>query len=264
MQSPVSAIAFELGNFEIRYYSIMMFFAMLSATIFMYFIAKKYYKNTDAETVLDMLPFVILCAILGARLYYVIFDWEYFAKHLTETIAIWHGGISIHGAILGGLLAGIVYTKIRKLNFLAYADVFSYGLILGQAIGRWGNYFNIEAFGLPCNLPWRLAVPVIKRPLQFINYEYFHPTFLYESLWNIFVLVILFFVVRKLSKNISGIVFCSYLVLYSIGRLFIESIRIDSIFNIGGLQIAQIMSILLILVGMLGIFILIFGSKKQW
>ena len=256
MISPDSAIAFNIkvfgGDFGVRFYSLTMFLAIILGTALSCFIAKKYYKEVNTEKILDMLPVLVICALICARAYYVLLDWSFYSAHPNEILAVYHGGLSIHGAILGGFLGAFFYLKKYTLPIWKYADVCTYGLILGQAIGRLGNYFNTEAFGAPCSWSEKfcLFVPEPKRPLEFLDVEFFHPTFLYEMIWNIFVLLILFFVVRKFAKNYDGVVFFSYLILYSLGRLFIEHLRTDSVLNVGTFHIAEIVSVILILLGL--------------
>lgn len=258
MLSPDSSIAFHIGSFPIKFYSLTMLLAIISGTLLTCFVAKKYYKDVCVNKILDMIPPVIISAVIGARVYYVLLDWGYFSKHLNEIFAVWNGGISIHGALIGGFLAGFYYTKKYKLDLWSYADVFSYGLILGQAIGRFGNYFNIEAFGKPCFYSTKMClyIPTQNRPQLYSGVEYFHPTFLYEAFWNIFVLLILFFVIKNVAKDTKGIVFFSYLILYSLGRIFIESIRLDSVLNVGSIHIAGLVSIVIIAFSTLMIFLL--------
>jgi len=265
MISPESPIAFYIGSFGIRYYSITMLTAILCGSALSCFIAKKYYKNVSPERILDILPVIVICAVLGARLYYVALDWAYYSAHMSEILAFRQGGLSIHGALLGGFLGGLFCVKKYSLKLWDYADVFSYGLLLGQAIGRFGNYFNAEAFGRPCSISEFvcLYVPLSKRPEGFLNVEFYHPTFLYESLWNIFILFVLFFVVRKLVKNISGVVFFAYLAMYSVGRLFIEHIRLDSVLNVGSWHVAEIVSVLIIIFSVIMIFTGIHSQKAK-
>lgn len=264
MQSPPSPIVFDIGGFALHYYGVIMFIAIVFALFVICFVARRYHKDVDTEVLLDVLPFVILAAILGARVYYVIMDFSYYSEHLQEIPAIWNGGMSIHGGILGGIISGFAIAKVKKISFLKYADVVSYGLILGQAIGRFGNYFNCEAFGKPCSIPLlKLFIPLSHRPDGFEHFEYFHPTFLYESIWDLFVFFVLFFVVRRIvtSNNLAnGTIFCSYLILYSIGRFFIEWCRLDSVKDLFGLPIAQIVSIVVVFISILGLIIL---NKKE-
>lgn len=261
MLSPESNIAFYVGTFGVRYYSLIMFVAILAGSFLSCIIAKKYYPNVSIDKFLDILPIIILSAILGARIYYVFMDWTYYSTHLIEILAIQKGGLSIHGALIGGFLSGYLCIKKYKLDLWQYADIFAYGLLLGQIIGRIGNYFNIEAFGKPCFYSDNLClyIPEIYRPLAHFQVKYFHPTFLYEMLWNILVLLVLFFIIRKLTKNIDGIIFFSYLILYSIGRFFIEGIRLDSVLNFYGIHIAQIVSIFIII---LSIFMICYLKNK--
>lgn len=205
-------------------------------------ITKKYYQNLNPEIIYDIAPHIIIGAIIGARLYYCLLSYNYFSQNLIEVLEIRHGGLSIHGAILGGLFGGIIYSRRHKLPILKLCDIFSYGLILGQAIGRWGNFFNSEAFGKPTSFFLKLYIPIYKRPIEYLQYNYFHPTFLYESVLDVCIFLILFFVIRKISQNKDGVIFFSYLIMYSIARIIIEHIRIDSVLNIYGIPIAQIIS----------------------
>lgn len=266
MQSPPSSVFASINGFDIHYYGLIMFFAIITALAVMRFVSKKYYKDIDPDVMIDILPVIIICSILGARLYYVFMDFDYFSKHISEIFAVWHGGMSIHGGIIGGIVSGAVLAKIKKISFLKYADVFAYGIVIGQAIGRFGNYFNCEAFGKPCSIPYiQLFIPEQYRPFGYENVEYFHPAFLYESLWDIFVFLILFFVIRKIRpiKEIKdGTIFFSYLILYSTGRIFIEQCRLDSVLNIGQIPVAQIVSALIILIGSASLFLL-YKKKRQ-
>ncbi len=257
MQSPPSSVAFSIGGFDIHYYGLIMFCAIIFAISVICFVAKKYYKDTSTDRIIDMLPVIILSAILSARIYYVFMDIGYFSKNPSEIIALWHGGMSIHGAILGGVIAGIIYCKINKINFFKYADIFSYGVVIGQAVGRFGNWFNCEAFGKPCSIPFiKLFIPAPYRPDGFENIAYYHPAFLYESLWDIAVFLILFFIIRKITGIKDGTIFFSYLILYSSGRIVIEWCRMDSVLNIGGIAVAQIVSLILIFVAAAGLFLI--------
>lgn len=247
-------VSFDFFNFEIKLYGIMIFLAMLVGLGTVYLITKKYYgEKVDKNFLLDLFPIIIIGGILGARIYYVLLSLDFYFYHPAEIIAVWHGGLSIHGAILGGLISGIIYCKIKKKEILPYADVISYGLILGQAVGRWGNFFNSEAFGLPTNLPWKLFIDAQFRPMQFLDFQFFHPTFLYESISDILIFLILFFIIRKIAGGKSGVVFFSYLILYSLARFFIEQIRIDSILSINSIPIAQIICVITIIAGVLGL-----------
>jgi phosphatidylglycerol:prolipoprotein diacylglycerol transferase len=204
----------------------------------------------------DLLPILVLAAVIGARLYYVLFEWRQYQLNWLDALAIWRGGIAIHGALLGGSLAVILYCRWRKLAFCNLLDVLVPSVALGQAIGRWGNFFNSEAFGLPTELPWKLTIPFANRPVQFLDQTTFHPTFLYESLWNLGVVVLLLVLFQRGLKGQlklpAGALSCVYLLSYSTGRLWIEGLRIDPLclagtppFCDGGLRMAQLVSLVL-------------------
>jgi len=278
--------AFSIGSFPIYYYGIIMAIALTVGVFFAAFVTKKYYLELNPDIIYNIAPIVIISALLGARIYYCLLNYSYYTQNLIEIFDIRQGGISIHGAILGGLIGGIIYAKKHKLPVLKLCDIFSYGLILGQAIGRWGNFFNSEAFGTPTESFLKLYIPIYKRPLEYMQYSYFHPTFLYESVLDVCIFLILFFVVRKLvtkkssdvtlnsiqgrigerpcdaetssarRERYDGIVFFSYLILYSIVRILIEQIRIDSVLNIFGVPIAQIVSGVIILISIVAIFVI--------
>lgn len=273
MYPPKSEIFISFLNFNIYYYGIIMAFAIFIGFVTMKIIAKKYYPRISKNILSDLVPITVIFGLIGGRLYYILLDLSYYIKNSNEIFAIWHGGLSIHGAIIGGLLSGIIYLKYKKEEILPYCDIFAYGLLIGQAIGRWGNYFNSEAFGLPIctKVPWKLFVPISDRPIEFIDIEFFHPAFLYESIWNIIVFLFIFNILRKIVENKYhiiennssdgyGFVFFSYLILYSIGRTFIEFIRIDSIKNFFGVPIAVLVSIILIVIS----FIFIVKLNKKY
>ncbi len=241
-------IAFSVGSVSVYYYGVIMAVSLFAGVLVARFVVAKFYSEITPETIYDISPHIIIGAILGARIYYCLLSYNYYAQNPFEIVKLWHGGISIHGAIIGGLIGGIIYAKKHKLPVLKLCDIFSYGLVLGQAIGRWGNFFNSEAFGRPSENFLKLYIPIYKRPLEYLQYNYFHPTFLYESILDVCIFLILFFVIRKFTKNNDGIIFFSYLILYSIVRIAIEQVRIDSILNIFGIPIAQIASILIILI----------------
>lgn len=249
-------VAFYVNSVPIYYYGIIMAISISVGVITAYFIAVRFYPQINSDVIYDISPHIIIGAILGARIYYCILNYEYYSKHLVEILQLWQGGISIHGAIIGGLTTGIIYAKRHKLPVLKLCDIFSYGLILGQAIGRWGNFFNSEAFGRPTENFLKLYIPIYKRPLEYMQYNYFHPTFLYESVLDICIFLILFFIVRKFAKNMDGTVFFSYLILYSIVRIIIEQIRVDSVLNVHDIPIAQIVSCIIILISILSFFVI--------
>lgn len=236
---------FQIGSFALRWYGLLIATAVLVGVNLAIFLAKKRQLNSDL--IGDLAIWLVVAAIPCARLYYVAFKWDYYRLHPSEIIAIWQGGIAIHGAILGGIVAAVVFAKLKQVSFWSLADVVAPALALGQAIGRWGNFFNSEAFGAPTNLPWKLYIPSSRRPFEYLDTEYFHPTFLYESLWNLSVfglLMGLFFRSLSARKPLrDGTLFLLYLIAYSLGRLWIEGLRTDSLM-FGSLKMAQGISLL--------------------
>jgi len=261
LQSPGN-ILFSIGAINIHWYGIIIAIAFLAGLAVAVYIAKQ--ENIDPDEIINLSALLLVAGVVFARLYYVIFNWNYFSKHIAEIFMLWQGGLSIHGVIIGCSAIFLVYAKVKKLPLFKYMSIFACALPLGQAIGRWGNFFNSEAFGMPTSLPLRVYIPPEFRPLEYINHEFFHPTFLYESIWNLIVFLILFFFVRIRFKDYGGMVAFSYLILYSTGRYFIEAIRLDNIYSICGLHIAQFISLLLIAIGMFSIFYSIYRKKHPY
>ena len=257
------SIAFSFGNIEVHWYGIIMSFSILIGLFTVLFIKSKFFKDILNDSIYDIAFLLIVSGILSARLYYVLVDYQYFIKHPFEILSIWNGGIAIQGAIIGCVITFYFYSKQHNLNFFRYADLLSFGLVTGQILGRWGNFFNSEAFGLPTNLPWKLYIPYNARPIEYKLEEYFHPTFLYESICSTLILVVLFLILKNVSSIKNGTIFFVYICLYSIVRIVIESIRIDSVLNIGTMPIAQITSIVLIVFALIGLFSLYGKDKSQ-
>ncbi|WP_414583502.1 prolipoprotein diacylglyceryl transferase [Scytonema sp. PCC 10023] len=247
-------ILVKIGPLTIRWYGLLIATAVLIGVTLSQFLAKR--RNVNPDLISDLSIWLVIAAIPAARLYYVLFQWSEYAQHPERIIAIWQGGIAIHGAIIGGVVAALIFAKIKQISFWQLADLVAPSLILGQAIGRWGNFFNSEAFGSPTNLPWKLSIPPENRPPELANFEYFHPTFLYESVWDLMVfalLITLFF--RSLSGKPAlktGTLSLVYLAGYSLGRLWIEGFRTDSLM-LGPLRIAQVVSLLGIVFGLAGL-----------
>ena len=252
-QSP-GPIIFQVGNFAVRWYGLLIASAVLIGVSLSQYLAKK--RGVNAELVADFTLWGVVGAIPCARLYYVLFQWQSYANRPEDIIAIWKGGIAIHGAILGGAIAGLIFSRLNRISFWQLADLIAPSLVLGQAIGRWGNFFNSEAFGAPTDLPWKVFIPRGSRPYGLVNYEYFHPTFLYESIWNLGVLGLLLYLffwgLKHGDRLKTGTIFLTYWVAYSLGRVWIEGLRTDSLM-IGGLRIAQMVSLTGIALGILGL-----------
>ncbi|MDD3150252.1 MAG: prolipoprotein diacylglyceryl transferase [Candidatus Gastranaerophilales bacterium] len=256
-------IALDLGFYQIRWYGIIIAIAFLAGLKVLIKLAE---KQTDipnlADKLFDLLFYLLIGGIIGARLYYVLFNLNYYSSHPVEIFQIWQGGMSVHGTIIAGIIITLAYSNRYKLPLLRVFDILSCGFVLGQSIGRWGNFFNSEAFGMPTNLPWKLYIPIWARPEQYLNYEFFHPTFLYESILDFCIFVFLFSKLYKSTNYKEGSIFFLYLILYSLVRFFIEQIRIDSVFYFLGLPIAQIASIFMLLIGIIGlIYVTLFKNK---
>ena len=250
-QSP-GPIIFEVGSFAIRWYGLLIASAVLIGVTLSQYLAKR--RRVDPELLGDLAIWLVIAAIPCARIYYVLFEWQEYAQRPGDIIAIWKGGIAIHGAIIGGTIAAIIFARLKRISFWQLADLVAPSLILGQAIGRWGNFFNSEAFGKPTDLPWKLYIPPRYRPLELINFDYFHPTFLYESLWNlgVFALIMyLFFWGLKAAHRLkTGTIAAVYLIGYSLGRVWIEWLRTDSLM-LGFLKVAQAVSLGAIALGLI-------------
>ena len=284
IQSPGDTFL-NLGFLTIRWYGLLISISVVIGL----FISKKLAKsrNINPQYISDILPSLIISSIIGARAYYVIFEWRQYSGsnfftsfnlfnnviQIPSFIAIWQGGIAIHGGLIGGFLCILYFCKSKNIHLKTFIDILIPSIILGQSIGRWGNFFNNEAFGIPTDLPWKLFVPIQNRPIEFINYQFFHPTFIYESLWNflIFILLITIFYQQNNKNSVRpGFIGCLYLIGYSFGRFWIEGLRIDPLciggippFCDGGLRMAQFISIFLFSSGLIGIFFLRLKSYKN-
>jgi len=253
-QSP-GAILVKLGPLTIRWYGLMIALGFLSAAHAASRLARRW--GLDPDRVVNMALVAFIGGILGARLYFVALSWDYFSVHPEEIIAIWKGGGSIHGGVIGGLVAGSIYCRMNRMPLLTCWDIGGVVTALGQAIGRWGNFFNSEAFGrpVPPDFPLKLFIPPEARPASYENVDYFHPTFLYESIWDLTVFAVLYFVVADKLKPFPGMCFLLYLASYSVGRLLIEPLRTDSIFMFG-MPAPIIVSALSLVVAVIGMLIL--------
>lgn len=254
----MNRVAIDLGFIQIYWYSIIILIAVLIGATVVYIEAKKQKMNPDDFT--DLFFCTVVCGLLGARIYYVIFNIDYYLSNKLEILAVWNGGLAIHGGIIGGALYLLHFCKKRKYNMLKLLDMMVVGLIIAQSIGRWGNFFNQEAFGPATTLKelQDYMIPNFIIDRMKILGVYHEPTFYYESLWNLNGFIILN-MVRRLKKLKVGTLTGVYCIYYSIGRLYIESLRMDSLM-IGPFKQAQIISILLI---GLGIFLIVRNIKQK-
>lgn len=233
----MNPVAFSLFGLEIRWYGILIASGMMLGILILSYTSK--FRKVDYDTLLNTILLTLPLSIIGARLYYVLFEFGYYKNHIDQILNIRQGGLAIHGGLIVGVLTAYFYAKHKKMSFFNMADVAVPSIILAQAMGRWGNFFNGEAHGGPVSYEFIKHFPGFIQKGMYIDGSYYQPTFLYESIWNICVFVILLIILKKSRK--SGIVFFTYIGLYSIGRFFIEGLRTDSLM-LGNIRIAQLMS----------------------
>jgi phosphatidylglycerol:prolipoprotein diacylglycerol transferase len=249
MPSPADPVAFSISGLDIRWYALFFLAGAVAGILLARFLAAR--LGLDSDFVLDAAPWVAIWAIVGARAYYVALRGSYYAAHPLEAINIRLGGLSFHGALVGGVVAFVILCARRRQPFLAWSDAAVPGVALAQAIGRWGNWANQEAFGSPTDLPWGLWIDPVHRPAAFAAAERFHPTFLYESLFDLVNAIVLSWLALRLSSTDRlrhGDVLAVYLIAYGVARFVIEHIRTDSLY-IGPLPAAFWLSWALIFVG---------------
>lgn len=225
----IDPIAFQIGPVTVRWYGLLIATGLLIGIILASREVQR--QNLDLDQFLNVILVAVPFGLIGARLFYVIFRWDYYGQYPAEVFMVWKGGLAIHGAVIGGLLAGYAMARYYRLPFLKLADIVAPSLILGQAIGRWGNFFNQEAYGYPTDLPWAM----------YIAGAYRHPTFLYESLWDLVIFFLLLWLRRRKGIR-TGDVFLAYVAGYSAGRFVIEGFRTDSLM-FGPYRAAQLVSI---------------------
>lgn len=241
-------VAFTIFGIDVMWYGVLIATGMLIGVGLAIKEAKR--VGISEDDVLNIAIIAVPIAIICARLYYVIFSWDYYSQNPSEILNIRGGGLAIHGGLIGGILTGFIYTKVKKMDFFKTADAVIVGMPLAQAIGRWGNFINGEAHGGPTTLPWGIMVDGVK----------VHPTFLYESIWDFGIFLFLMIFMRK-KKTYEGEVIVSYITLYSVGRFFIEGLRTDSLM-FGPIRMAQFISLIGVVGGLLLHFYLKNKSKK--
>lgn len=241
----IDPVAFNLGPLSVRWYGIIIAVGILLG----YFVAQRALVKAGLhkDTLVDIIFYSALFGFIAARIYFVIFQWPYYAENPGEIIKIWHGGIAIHGGLIGGFIAGVIVCKVKNLNPFQIGDIVAPSIILAQGIGRWGNFMNHEAHGGPVSRAFleQLHLPNFIIDNMYINGQYYHPTFLYESIWDVAGFIILVNIRKHLKL---GETFFLYLTWYSIGRFFIEGLRTDSLMLTSNIRVAQLVSILLILI----------------
>jgi len=256
IQSP-GEIAFSVFGFSVYWYGIIMAIAVFVGVLCANFLSKK--TELPHNFFIDYSPLIIIVGLLGARLYYCLLNFEYYWANPLEIFDIRQGGLSIHGMLIIGILLVYYLARKYKLSFLKMADILACSVALAQSIGRWGNFFNSEAFGRPIVSTFGLYIEPLYRPEEYASYDFFHPTFLYESFANFLIFLCLVWLYKKEAGK-AGTIFFSYLIMYSIARFFIESLRVDSALNVLNIPIAQVVSITLFIVGIFGLY---FINKKS-
>lgn len=233
----------EWGILKIRWYG----FLMVVGGLFGYWLILKLLKRkeVDKKVFEDLLIYFPVGAIIGARIYYIFYAWEFYRHNLLDIFKVWEGGLAVHGIMLGGFTATFIYCRVKKISFWRIADLAAVGLSAAQMIGRAGNYFNQEIFGKPTNLPWGIPIEVANRPAGYESYSFFHPVFIYECLGSAVIASLLFYLNWKKLKWREGTVFLVYLMLYSIMRFSLEFLRLDYSPEIFGMRWAMIMSSLI-------------------
>lgn len=241
----IDPVAFNLGPLSVRWYGIIIAVGILLG----YFVAQRALVKAGLhkDTLVDIIFYSALFGFIAARIYFAIFQWPYYAENPSEIIKIWHGGIAIHGGLIGGFIAGVIVCKVKNLNPFQIGDIVAPSIILAQGIGRWGNFMNHEAHGGSVSRAFleQLHLPNFIIENMYINGQYYHPTFLYESIWDVAGFIILVNIRKHLKL---GETFFLYLTWYSIGRFFIEGLRTDSLMLTSNIRVAQLVSILLILI----------------
>ncbi|MCY8235083.1 prolipoprotein diacylglyceryl transferase [Priestia endophytica] len=246
---PIDRVAINLGPFQIYWYSVI----IISGAFIGLWLAMRESERRflPKNTFSDLVFFAVPISILFARAYYVIFEWDYYSAHPNKIMAIWEGGLAMHGVLTGAVLTIIVFAKVREISFWKITDILAPSLILAQAIGRWGNFINQEAHGGPVSREFldNLYLPDFIINQMYIKGTYYHPTFLYESLWNFGGFIVLMSLRRVNLRR--GELFLTYIIYYSFGRFFIEGMRTDSLMLTEYLRMAQVISVVLIFVAIL-------------
>lgn len=250
LEIQLNRVAFTLFGHDVYWYGLIIVFGLICGTLIGVKNAKKI--GLSADCIYDYLLWAIPACMVGARAYYVATSWKDYRDNPLSVLYIWEGGIAIYGAVIAAIITMLIFCKIKKLRAYDMLDCCCSGLILGQAIGRWGNFVNGEAYGTVTSLPWRMSIEKAGQILEV------HPTFLYESLWNIIGFALLLFLFYR-HRTFGGKIFWTYLLWYGIGRFFIEGLRTDSLY-IGIFRISQIVALISVI---LSSAMLIFLSRKS-
>lgn len=268
----------RLGFFSFYWYSFLIIISLILGYLLVIKLSR--YCQIKKRLLENLFFYLIIFGFIGARLYYIFSEITYYFEHPGQVFAVWQGGLGIFGAIIADLIVLWWFSKKHQIKFFTFVDLLTPSLILGQAIGRWGNYFNQEVFGRPTDLPWGIPILLDSRPVEFLSAQYFHPTFLYESIWNFLIFIFLIFLFlkiyslknsskksksyqKKIFKKEPGQIFAFYLILYSLGRFLLEFLRIDSQPELIGLRLGQIFAMIAFISGFLILFNIYKLSSNQ-
>ena len=244
----INPVAFKLGNLSVKWYGIIMAVAIILAVSMAIFEGRK--RQIESDDFMDLLLWAVPLGYLGARIYYVIFEWHYYSQHLDEIIAIWNGGIAIYGGLLAGLAVLLVFCYKRMLPPFLMLDIITPGVMAAQILGRWGNFINQEAHGGPTTLAFlqSLHLPDFIINQMKIGGVYYQPTFLYESFFNLIGLLIILLLRHRKHLFKQGEIFMLYLAWYSVVRFFVEGMRTDSLYLLESIRVSQMLSVILLIV----------------
>jgi len=262
-------LPFGLQPFHIYFYGIFIMTGVIAAALLAQAEAKR--RGLDPNFLWDALFWVVLAGIVGARIWHIFtpppsmveqgITTKWYLTHPLDMINIRNGGLGIPGAVIGGALALWILSRRNKSSFLTWADVVAPGVALAQAIGRWGNFFNQELYGKPTNLPWKIFIDPLHRVPGYENYDYFHPLFFYESLWNVLIMALLLWAARRFARWLRpGDILLGYLILYAIGRFSLEFLRLDAS-QVGGINFNQTFMVVVFVAG--GIFLYVNHRLRQ-
>lgn len=244
----INPVAFKLGNLSVKWYGIIMAVAIILAVSMAIFEGRK--RQIESDDFMDLLLWAVPLGYVGARIYYVIFEWNYYSQHLDEIIAIWNGGIAIYGGLLAGLAVLLVFCYKRMLPPFLMLDIITPGVMAAQILGRWGNFINQEAHGGPTTLAFLQSIhlPDFIINQMKIGGVYYQPTFLYESFFNLIGLLIILLLRHRKHLFKQGEIFMLYLAWYSVVRFFVEGMRTDSLYLWGSIRVSQMLSVILLIV----------------
>ena len=254
MTLTINPVAFNLGNLSVKWYGIIMALAIILAVSMAIIEGRK--RQIESDDFVDLLLWAVPLGYVGARIYYVIFEWQYYAQHPDQIIAIWNGGIAIYGGLLAGLVVLLIFCYKKMLPPFLMLDIITPGVMAAQILGRWGNFINQEAHGGPTTLGFlqSLHLPNFIISQMKINGVYYQPTFLYESFFNLIGLILILVLRHKKHLFKQGEIFMLYLAWYSVVRFFVEGMRTDSLYLWGSIRVSQLLSLILLVI-VIGLFI---------